>query len=206
MTADFGPGGTIRGTHAARLAAGHAAGRRWSESDTGLEYLDDGTNWICVQRFGMVSKPADQTISNNAALQDDTDLFFPIESGETFIVEAFLRAQASSVNADWQFGWSGTGITGPWGTLAKAETAALGGWIVPDTLALTPVRSRRFSETLLVPGASMSGNDSQLVRLTGWFIAGSATTVRLRWAQNAAVVENNVLKQYSALLLRKVSP
>ena len=70
----------VQGTHATRIAAAHVAGRLYRETDTGLIYYDDGTNWVIWMGDGYIRKTANETVNNSVALQNDDHLFWPVEA------------------------------------------------------------------------------------------------------------------------------
>lgn len=185
----------LSGTHAARLAASHIAGTLWKETDTGLVYLDDGSNWIIWKGDGHVRKTADETVNNSTTLQNDDHLFFPIEAGERWFAEAVLKLEGSSENADFQFDW-----TGPAGASFAWERYINQASFLGVTTGNNP---NALSSSALTIG---SRNGVQAIVLAGWFTAaGTAGTIRLRWAQNTATVENSKVLTDSFLRLTRLA-
>jgi hypothetical protein len=187
-------------THAARLAAPHVANRFWKETDTGLVFLDDGTNWIIWEGFGRVIKAADETVNNSATLQNDDHLFFPIEVGETWYCEALLLALGASINADYKFGFTGpTGATSQWGSQGSLVVSGFSN--VGTTT--DPGRSLTFADSVAL-GARAA---ISILTLGGWFTADAthAGNIQLQWAQNTATVEDNKILKNSFLRLRRLA-
>lgn len=185
------------GTHAARLAlTGVATGTPFYETDTGVLYRYSGSAWI-AQSAGAVIKTADETVNNSNTLQDDDHLFFPIEANETWFVEALLRVQAASINADFLWGWTGpTGATASW-----SLGAAQGGWSQVGTSS-SPGAEKTIGNTVASGGGAFNSH----VYLGGWFYADAthAGTIKLQWAQNSATNENNKVLAGSHLRLRRI--
>lgn len=187
---------TVSDTHANRIAASHVANRFWKETDTGLIYLDDGTNWIIWKDEGTVRKTADETVQNNT-LQNDDHLKFPIEPNEVWFVEAFLKVRSVSVNSDFLVGWnfSAAGMTatwdlngpqGTWGAVALATT-------VPTARGIAGSR------------AQGSANGDYGVLVAGWFENGAnAGTLNLQWAQNTTTAEDTKVLTNSNLRIRRL--
>lgn len=186
-------------THANRLAAAHARGHQWLETDTGLLYVDDGTNWQILRRDGSVPKTANQTVNNSNALVNDTDLHFPIEPNEIWFVEAVLWVTAASVNADWLLGWSGpTGADARWGWMSGTN-----GPFTMATTGASPALLKAISATSAAGG--VGGGDTVL--WAGGFFYADAThagSIQLRWAQNTATAEDNIVNKSSLLRLRRL--
>jgi hypothetical protein len=188
-----------QGTHAARLAASHAAGVLWRETDTGLIYRDNGTTWDIYKSDGQVRKTADETVNNSAAVQNDDELLFPVEVNEVWFVEAFLYVNGSSTTADWLLGWAGpTGMTAIW-SLASGVNSA---WVNAAT-GSSPVAPKAMANT--VTAGSISGD--HFLNLAGWFTVDATHNgnVTLQWAQNTATVENNKVLKNSYLRLRRLA-
>jgi hypothetical protein len=192
----------LSGTHAARPAAG-TAGRTYFETDTHVLYRDTGSVWQALSP-GYVHKSAAEIVNNSATLQDDDQLFFPIEVGENWLVEAFLVLQVASGGgaADFKFGWSGpAAAAATWGVVGEAAAIALGAmwWArAPGSVASA---SRGIADTVSIDG--ITGTTGAL--LIGVFNSPTnAGTIRLQWAQNTATAANSQVNEHSVLRLTRV--
>lgn len=190
----------LTGTHAARLAASHVAGTLWKETDTGVIYLDDGTNWTIWKGDGVVRKTADETVNNSSTLQNDDHLKFPIEASEAWFVEAVLLTTGASINADFKFGWTApASATASWNVVGVANTSNFNFVAVGTTTANNGM--------LAIGGTSNIGSlaGTAPVIIAGWFVAAAtAGTIQLQWAQAAATAEDNKVLANSFLRIRRL--
>ncbi len=149
-------------------------------------------------RATYVVKTADETVNNSTALQNDNELFFAMATNTAYFVEVFLRLNASSVNADWKFGWSvPSGCTMVWGPVSSGGSQTVSPWNT-EAVTTAPLAFLTQSDTSSL-GASASANGH------GAYIAafvrnGSAAgDLQFQWAQNTATGENNTVSKDSWL-------
>lgn len=194
------PAAFVSDTHANRIAAGHVAGRLWRETNTGLVYRDNGTTWDMWKNDGTIRKSANETVNNSAALQNDDELFWPVEVNEVWFFEAFLLLQAASVNADWKATITvPAGATGPWGLAATT-----GSWsLVGVGSAPAPLVAAGTGASF---GAAITGSGLTAGYMAGWVIVGAtAGNAQIQWAQNTATVENSIVQANSFLRIRRLA-
>lgn len=178
-----------RGLHSARPAAGQP-GRVYIETDTGVTYEDNGTNWLALGE-GVILKAADETVNNSTTLQNDDHFAFPIDANAKWFFQLILDVVGVSVNADLKLDWS---LPASATYKAQRGTQAAG-----DVASATP--------TALATAAFASGllNGENMIQVLGWITAGaSAGTATLQWAQNTLTAENVVVKAGSLMRLRQI--
>lgn len=141
-----------------------------------------------------VIKPADQILSNSAALQNDTDLVLPTEANLTYRWELDISYGAGTV-AD--FKWA---FTFPSGSILTFV-----GPIWDASLAFLPAGSgSTASGAAIIHGGAGVGTFRGVI-LRGTLAVGStAGDFQWQWAQNTATVENTVVKAGSVLLARQL--
>lgn len=132
-----------------------------------------------------VLKTADQTVNNSIVLVDDTHLLLSVAANSTYLVEvtAFYTA---TINANIEWGWTvPASATMRWGVhyTTEAKTQA-------DTLT----------------GAALGTTTYAYHTLIGTLVtAGTAGTLRLRWAQDIAEATNTTMRTSSWMRLTKIA-
>lgn len=142
-----------------------------------------------------VLKGIDEIVSNSTTLQNDDELLLSVASGPSYRWMLDVTYQAGTA-AD--FKWALTFPTGATATFVGA------GW---DTaLAFVPSGSGAYtSGSAITYGGAGIGSNRGLV-LRGTLTTGAnAGTLQFQWAQNAATVENTVVKAGSGLFLWRLS-
>lgn len=192
----------LTGTHAARVAASHKAGTLWKETDTGLIYLDDGTNWIFWKGEGKIPKTADQNLnSNSTTLQNVTDLVLPVEANERWFVEVFIFANFASATGDLKVGWTfPSGLTATWAAVARpGDLPTVGGWLGAAGAPDAPL-----SESGVAAVGTRAGLSTHA--FAGRFIAGgNAGSLQLQAAQNTATVETDTILRDSWMRVTRLA-
>lgn len=187
------------GTHTQRLAATPTSGTLYRESNTGLVYRGNGSSWDIWKAQGLLRKSATQTLNQSSiALQNVTDMTFPIEANEAWFAEFFLLVNAASINSDWLIdftGPAGAGSAISWlsgGNSAFQAVSTGGGVIVPKIIGQTNA------------AGSMAGD--HILALGAWFSAGAtAGNIQLRMAQNTAQAEDNKILINSFAKLNRIA-
>lgn len=136
----------------------------------------------------LVSKPIDESVINNATLQDDDHLFLSVEATGAYdmTLRAFINA---NVNPDLKVGWSApSGSTMVWG--------------VVDVQAGTTAGKRAITDT---EGVVTSGANQMLLIVGTLFVGSTAGTFRFRWAQNGANAAASTVQAGSTLRLDRVA-
>lgn len=176
----------VTDTHANRLAAAHKAGRLWKETDTGLIYLDDGTNWVIYKGEGHVRKTADEIVNNSLVVQNDDHLLLPVEANEVWKFELLALVNCVTATPGTRFIF-----TGPAGSTITWWNATNDGNGLSNPVA---------AQVTFSNPAGISG-----IRLAGWIANGAtAGTLRLQWAQRVATAEDTKVLANSLLLGRRI--
>jgi lysophospholipase L1-like esterase len=137
-------------------------------------------------------KSGDQIVNNNAALQDDTELFADLPANSQFDVELMIFYDTTAAQ-DFKFGFTlPAGAAGRYGALAPTTTAV--------TQFATDAAAQPFTGTW---GAAAVGGVAAGTILP-LFIKGVLRTTNagrfgFRFAQNAAAAVNTIVKQDSEL-------
>lgn len=132
-----------------------------------------------------VLKSADETITNSAAMQSDDHLLFAATANAKYLVtiELFVSQNANSTAADFKVGFS-----------LPASATWSGSGPNPDaTVGATASGSGNWTALLGAAGATLvygvdgnAGNTTGISLAVLVEVAGTAGTVALQWAQNAA--------------------
>jgi hypothetical protein len=141
-------------------------------------------------------KTSDETITSNATLQDDNDLFVTVEANAIYHTIVLLR-YVSQATDDFKTGW-----TGPAGYSFSGESRGpLGN--ATDNVAGGTWEIGAGSHGIVhngVPGINMP------VRLEGILItSGTAGTFRLQWSQATSGASGTTVRAGAYMLLRRVS-
>jgi len=154
---------------------------------------DQFNDWFVNTRFAR--KPSIETISSNASLQNDDDLFVSVDASAVYMVKAVLRI-ASQTAADFQFGWTGpAGITFDW----IAHSINSGGSTTNDDFI-------GAYGTASVPTVAGLGGSTVVAHVEGLLVMGAnAGTFRLQWAQGTSNASGTSLLTNSFLFLRQVA-
>jgi hypothetical protein len=141
-------------------------------------------------------KPGDETISSNATLQDDNDLFVSVEANAKYHTIVSIR-ELSQPAAGFKTGWTGPAgygfsgeARGPSGTAASlADT--IGAEVGTGAHGIQFGGIATFNLPILFQGILTT--------------AGTAGTFRLQWAQNTSNASGTTVKGGGFMLLRRVS-
>lgn len=160
---------------------------------------------VGITGMSIVHKSADEVVNNSSTLQDDDELFFPVEANEVWFVEAFLMLNSASGGAtsDFKFGWSGpSGATASWGIMGD-PTAVTGASHFAVGTAATPSGRRAISDTISIGSVSAGSHAACLIgRFTA---AATAGNIRFRWAQDTANANNSTVQEDSMLRLTRIA-
>lgn len=136
-------------------------------------------------------KTANETIISNATLQNDDELFVPVEASCVYHMELRL-SYTSGTTPDLKIGWTYPSLT----TIR---------WSGVDADSAGAIRvSGNLLETS-VPVICGSGGDLN-ADYTGMVITGvNAGTLQLQWAQNTLTASNSTVYNGSFLTLKRVA-
>lgn len=128
----------------------------------------------------VIVKSANQDVTNNATLQDDTELQFSVVAGGHYMIGCELTISGFSTTADYKFGFavaSGT-MTGKGHSQSISAAGAIQNLIVTANGATT---------TSIAVGASTAGlDDLTAVSVAFSFTASANTTFKFQFANNTA--------------------
>lgn len=150
-----------------------------------LQQLSDAI----TQRTLLVAyKTLDETLISNITVQNDDELFLPVEANARYLFELAI-ASTSAPAADIKIGW----------TLPALSTNSL--WFDVFDIALN--RTLGFQTTVPSTGIGMGGNTTALSsRLWGVVVtAATAGTMQVVWAQNTSTASNTSILAGSYLTL-----
>jgi hypothetical protein len=142
----------------------------------------------------MVRKPADETVNNSTAWNNDDHLLLPVLANEIWFIEAKLMLFTTSAAADWQFSWATpAGTVGSHG--AYGDVNQTGNSFVTPTQAGVPANLVGAASDVRVAGQAGTVLPTA-IHLAGWFTVGATPgNINLRWAQmTATAVDSKVLK------------
>jgi hypothetical protein len=141
-------------------------------------------------------KTADETITSNATLQDDNDLFVTVEANAIYHTLVLVK-EVSQTTDDFK-----TGFTGPAGYSFSGEARA------PLGNAAGNAEVGAWEIGAGAHGIAFGGvaGFNLPVHLEGILItSGTAGTFRLQWAQASASASGTTVRAGSFMLLRRVS-
>lgn len=178
---------------------------------TGVSWnLDTDSNFAGTVSIGgtpifapkIVTKSADEIVTNTITYQDDDQLTQAVVAGATYDVEAFIIYDATAT-ADGKFTFSAPGgATFNWVCSAAASGLAGGSTTGSGTYTALTVTSGQAAG-----GANNGGPALPLVaRVKGTLVTTtSAGNLTLRWAQAVAEASNMTVHAGSTLTLRRIS-
>ena len=190
------PGHPVVGTRANRLLHSPLAGRQWKESDTGLLYIGDDTNWNVLNPFGHIRKTSDFTLPQSDTVFDAANnipqFTWPMGANEIWVVESLLRLQGVSDVPDIRFEFS----------LPAGATYEI--QVVGNTLG---VGTGSSPATVLTTGVPLGiANGIFLARIVAIITNGStAGAAQLRAAQVVSTAENVKVLANSMLFPKRIA-
>ena len=122
-----------------------------------------------------IVKSADQDVTNNATLQDDTELQFSIVAGGHYMVEINLCYSGNNASGDYKFG-----LTPSAGTFNGRMTTA------SYNSTLSPVVQAAIFPINIIVGTSADIDDLFHILITASFTASQNATFKYQFANSAA--------------------
>ena len=151
------------------------AGQPFTAAEYNL-YVRDNLNYLRVQR---AFKTADESVTSSTALQSDDDLFLAVAANEEWFCDFTLFVEGST-SGDIKLALNiPTSATGVWGVhgLESTDVANPGSIDVAASVTLSDASTIALftaaTPTLVILRATV-------------FVAGTAGTIQLRWAQNGS--------------------
>lgn len=151
-------------------------------------------DWFVNVNFAR--KTADQGVASSTALVDDTELFLPVAAGATYELSALIIYDGAAAS-DLKMGWSGPSGAVLWfgaSTLGPAATLYTDDQEFAGELTSTPAF-----------GCIAVGTNAPLQIKGVLVVAGTAGTLRFRFAQNATSGTPTRVRAYSYMSLRRVA-
>lgn len=141
--------------------------------------------------FTTVTKLADQSVTSNVTVANDSELFFTAGSGAAYEIEiSVIYVTPTAVGQDIKYDFGEDGTLRGIGLLQIITTAGA-----------------QFSGTYGMNQSAGSAGGVASVRviyLRGWYIGGGGT-FRFRWAQNASSVNPTTVKANSVIRYRQLN-
>ena len=149
------------------------------------------TTWEQIgNTFARVVKKVDETINNSSVLQDDNELFIPLEANKIYGYELKLF-YSSPTDTDFKYAFTiPTGATG--------TKAAAGDWSSTDDSATSSVTVS--NSVITASGVRFTPNSGNII------MSSTAGNLQLQWAQNTAETNNTTVTQGSYLIVWEQLP
>lgn len=142
-----------------------------------------------------ITASTDQDVTNNSTVQDDSQLLFPVASGEVWDVELILLYAGNNTTGDFKLDFGLPTVTGTWSYLGDSTTA--------DAIQVS-TGIRMAGITSLAAQVSL-GTDASLTprvfRGRLLFRAGSTGNVQFRFA-NASASSGRTSRRCAGSILR----
>jgi len=147
-------------------------------------------------RIKVVRKTTDEVVNNSDVLQDDDELFFAIDANDVYFVDVYLFVYTIGLATDFKFD-----VSGPAGASFK-QYKQYSKWDRID-VGTTPASI----ETTMATNSGGRGGDTDFGLAFHFLVINGANggNVNLRWAQNAAAVENTIVRANSFILTYKLN-
>lgn len=138
-------------------------------------------------------KTADETLNNNATLQNDDHLLVALGANETWVFEAYVIFTSAGTSPDLSFEFTvPAGATLHWGHVTQ--------WDAALTMQTSNDRTGGLPSTI---GASSSNRVTVMKGIVR--TAGTAGNLQLQWAQATAVAEDTTVRADSYIQATKVA-
>jgi hypothetical protein len=177
-----------------------------------LTYIADGerqtlcgrhnARWVEIPGWDVViSKEADQTVTNNGTLQDDDDLQFSVGANEAWIVECHLGLSGSNTTGDGDIGFTASGAA------FVTTQSNWSGVFYGGTGTLTNQAPTAFatSTEAVTGGSVMCNGDGNIwpVHLYYRFRTSAAVTVKIQFCNSAAAAGRDTIMHAGSILRAK---
>jgi hypothetical protein len=146
-------------------------------------------------------KSADEQVTNSAVLQDDDDLWVPVEEAALYVVDGLLAYNSPSA-ADLQVTWSMPAGSTFRGALFGVAPNATGSSFAGNFFSPPLVPSSFPADAVQI-----GGTGGELIAILKGFLNVGATPgeFRLRWAQLTANASPTTVREGSFMQLRRAS-
>lgn len=152
-----------------------------------------------------VYKAADEIVNNSTTLQNDDDLKWDVDANSMWVFEFTLHASAINTTGDYKMAWTvPASATMRWGPIMNVSAAntfvgyhhdILSNGSQAPTVPLNEGTTHSFG----------SYNGTQQVKFWGMvFVAGTAGTIQLQWAQNFADANDSKFLKGSSIVARRL--
>jgi hypothetical protein len=146
-------------------------------------------------------KTVDESVTNSTVLQDDNELFVPVQAGTDYWVSALIiyEGPENAVGGDLKMGWSvPSGSTFDWVSDSLGSNAS-------STVEVIS-RSHQTAASQPAPGTVGIGTNIACIPKGVLRVGASSGIFRFRWAQlNATAVASVRVKAGSILTLRRLT-
>lgn len=140
---------------------------------------------------GKVVKSVDESVNNSAVLQNDDELFFPMDANSIYEFSYYLKTTSPTAAPDGQLAF-----TGPAGAIASIMSTLITAAGAGGVSGLTLGNATNFR----IDAAANYG----LICGRGLVTTTNAGNLQLQWAQNTPTVENTSVQAGSFIHWRKI--
>lgn len=146
----------------------------------------------------VVRKSTTETVTSSIALQDDDELFSPVEANATYKVDLAL-IHSSGTSGDIKITFTGpTGASMTWGVIS-ANIGATSSATVPDS----NMQGRAIGEVAEFGGANLGATTAYV---SGTLVtSGTAGTLQFQWAQRVSDAAATQVRAGTCLEVRRIA-
>lgn len=144
-----------------------------------------------------IIKSADQDVTNNSTVQNDTELTFSVTSGESWYVQLFILYSGNNTTGDYKFDFGLPTVTGWFRYLADSTTA--------DAINVS-TGIRQAAVTALAAQVSCgtdASNTPRMAMIEFMFRAGSTASFVYKFA-NASASSGRTSRTHAGSILRAI--
>lgn len=142
-----------------------------------------------------IIKAADQPLTSDTTLQDDTALLLPVAAGATYLMLCYLDFDGGALgSSDIKWTWS-----------VPALAAMRYGVIKTTTAGVASPSNTVTDSTVVTAGTNGAGVPQAAIMIGTLVTAGTAGNAQLRWAQNTSSVTPTIVRAQSCLALWRVT-
>jgi hypothetical protein len=135
-------------------------------------------------------KESDESVTASTTLQDDDLLSFSVESGQTWIIDAFLKVEFNTL------GQIKVALNGP-----SVEFASVSATLIPE--AIVPSYGTVSALATGIPLVSV-GATGGMVKISAALSASASGTVSIQWAQNTSNGAATTVKAGSYMIANRI--
>lgn len=167
-------------------------------SEAKLKKCQNGTvsDLAAAVSEGVVRKASDETVNNSTSVQDDNELFIPLDANSTYVFEGLIIYNSSTV-ADFQIDF-----TVPSGATGRRNI--IHGTSAISSCSTTSINYNGGSITAVASGIGGTGADCDFPIVGTVTTSGTSGNFQVQWAQNTLEASDTIVKAGSYLRWRKL--